>query len=134
MHMQALLRLSCHATNAARRMLKRLVETEGMTEAETRAAAAAREAVMRRMANVKEHCGLVIAQDLDETGFDGMPRSAIMTGGVDLVLPGAKIPEALAQYRPANRPRAGCFRPHPADRDNGLRAQNHRSSAHENRR
>lgn len=48
--------------------------------------------------SVKEHCGLVIAQDPDEAGFDGMPRSAIMTGGVDLVLPVAKIPEALAQY------------------------------------
>jgi two-component system CheB/CheR fusion protein len=48
--------------------------------------------------SVKEHCGLVIAQDPDEAGFDGMPRSAISTGGVDLVLPVAKIPEALAQY------------------------------------
>lgn len=50
--MQALLRLSCHATNAARRMLKRLVETEGMTEAEKRAAAATRAMVMRRMAAI----------------------------------------------------------------------------------
>ena len=48
--------------------------------------------------SVKEHCGLVIAQDPEEAGFDGMPRSAISTGGVDLVLPVAKIPEALAQY------------------------------------
>ena len=48
--------------------------------------------------SVKEHCGLVIVQDPDEAGFDGMPRNAIMTGGVDLVLPVAKIPEALAQY------------------------------------
>ncbi len=48
--------------------------------------------------SVKEHCGLVIAQDPDEAGFDGMPRNAIMTGGVDLVLPVAEIPEALAQY------------------------------------
>jgi two-component system CheB/CheR fusion protein len=47
---------------------------------------------------VKEKHGLVIAQDPDEAGFDGMPRSAIMTGGVDLVLPAAKMPEALLQY------------------------------------
>ena len=48
---------------------------------------------------VKEKGGLVIAQDPDEAAFDGMPRSAIMTGAVDLVLPVAKIPEALAAYQ-----------------------------------
>jgi two-component system CheB/CheR fusion protein len=47
---------------------------------------------------VKEKCGLVIAQDPEEAGYDGMPRSAIMTGAVDLVLPVGKIPEALVTY------------------------------------
>ena len=47
---------------------------------------------------VKEKNGLVIAQDPDEAGYDGMPRNAIMTGAVDLVLPVAKIPEALVKY------------------------------------
>ncbi len=47
---------------------------------------------------VKEQCGLVIAQDPDEAGHDGMPRSAIRTGAVDLVLPVAEIPEALVTY------------------------------------
>jgi two-component system CheB/CheR fusion protein len=47
---------------------------------------------------VKEKCGLIIAQDPNEAGYDGMPRSAIMTGAVDLVLPVAKIPEALVKY------------------------------------
>jgi two-component system CheB/CheR fusion protein len=47
---------------------------------------------------VKERGGLVIAQDPGEAGFDGMPRSAILTGAVDLVLPLAKIPGALAKY------------------------------------
>ena len=47
---------------------------------------------------VKEKSGLVVAQDPDEAGFDGMPRSAIMTGAVDLVLPVAKIPDALGRY------------------------------------
>jgi two-component system CheB/CheR fusion protein len=47
---------------------------------------------------VKEKCGLVIAQDPEEAGYDGMPRSAIVTGAVDLVLPVAKIPEALVKY------------------------------------
>ena len=30
--------------------------------------------------------------------YDGMPRSAITTGAVDLVLPVAKIPAALIEY------------------------------------
>jgi two-component system CheB/CheR fusion protein len=47
---------------------------------------------------VKEAGGLVVAQDPDEAGYDGMPRSAIRTGTVDLVLPAARIPQALATY------------------------------------
>ena len=47
---------------------------------------------------VKQQGGLVIAQDPDEAGYDGMPRSAIMTGMVDLVLPVAKIPDALSRH------------------------------------
>jgi two-component system, chemotaxis family, CheB/CheR fusion protein len=44
---------------------------------------------------VKGGGGLVIAQDIGEAGYDGMPRSAIATGAVDLVLRTAKIAEAL---------------------------------------
>jgi len=47
---------------------------------------------------IKQHQGLVIAQDPEEAGFDGMPRSAIMTGAVDLVLPVINIPEAILKY------------------------------------
>ncbi|MGA2129512.1 MAG: chemotaxis protein CheB, partial [Xanthobacteraceae bacterium] len=47
---------------------------------------------------VKDKGGLIIVQDPAEAGYDGMPRSAIMTGAVDLVLPVAKIPEALVAY------------------------------------
>jgi two-component system, chemotaxis family, CheB/CheR fusion protein len=47
---------------------------------------------------VKEKGGLVIVQDPQEAAFDGMPRSAIATGGADLVLPVAQIPQALVQY------------------------------------
>ena len=47
---------------------------------------------------IKESGGLVIAQDPDEAGYDGMPRSAIATGVVDLVLPLAMMPDALAKY------------------------------------
>lgn len=47
---------------------------------------------------IKEKCGLVIAQDLDEAAHDGMPRSAVMTGAVDLTLPIARIAETLVKY------------------------------------
>jgi len=47
---------------------------------------------------VRKLGGLVIAQDPDGADYDGMPRSAISTGSVDLILPLAKIPDALLQY------------------------------------
>src|SRR6266478_3462587 len=47
---------------------------------------------------VKEKGGHVIVQDPGEAEYDGMPRGAIMTGAVDLVLPVADIPEILAKY------------------------------------
>ena len=59
---------------------------------------------------VRENGGLVIAQDPDEASHDGMPRNAILTGLVDLVLPVAKIPGALGKDRPrlaAKRPQDG---------------------------
>jgi two-component system CheB/CheR fusion protein len=43
--------------------------------------------------------GWVIAQDPDEAGFDGMPRSAIDTGLVDLILPADQVPGALLKSR-----------------------------------
>jgi two-component system CheB/CheR fusion protein len=48
--------------------------------------------------SVRERGGLVIAQDPAEAQFDGMPRNAILSGAVDLVLPLARIPEALIRY------------------------------------
>jgi FixJ family two-component response regulator/chemotaxis methyl-accepting protein methylase len=62
---------------------------------------------------VKERGGLVIAQDPDEAEYDGMPRSAIMTGAVDLVLTVAKIPEILAKY---GRRQGSAPDDHPPDR------------------
>ena len=47
---------------------------------------------------VKENLGLVIAQDPAEAAFDGMPRNAIVTGAVDLVLKVEDIPAALVKY------------------------------------
>lgn len=48
---------------------------------------------------VRERGGLVIAQKPDEAAFDGMPRSAIATGGVDLILSANGIPVALAEFQ-----------------------------------
>ncbi|WP_347546869.1 chemotaxis protein CheB [Roseomonas sp. CAU 1739] len=59
---------------------------------------------------VKDKGGLVIAQDPTEAAFDGMPRAAMATGAVDLVLPVAEIPNAL--LRPGHRTPADA-----ADRD-----------------
>lgn len=47
---------------------------------------------------VHEKGGLVIAQEPDEADYDGMPRSAIMTGAVDIVLPLSEIPAALLKF------------------------------------
>jgi two-component system CheB/CheR fusion protein len=47
---------------------------------------------------VKAKGGLAIAQEVGEADYDGMPRSAIATGEVDLVLPAAKIAEALVSH------------------------------------
>jgi two-component system CheB/CheR fusion protein len=44
---------------------------------------------------IKAEGGIVIAQDPDSAGFAGMPRSAIATGLVDLVLLPDQMPEAL---------------------------------------
>jgi two-component system CheB/CheR fusion protein len=47
---------------------------------------------------VSESGGLVIAQEPSEASYAGMPRSAIATGAVNLVLPLARIPQALISY------------------------------------
>jgi len=52
---------------------------------------------------IKKKGGFVIAQDPAEAGFDGMPKSAIKTGCVDLILPIAQIPAALVKRQKINR-------------------------------
>lgn len=47
---------------------------------------------------VKEQGGLVIVQAPAEATYDGMPRNALATGAVDLVLPLAEIPDALINF------------------------------------
>lgn len=47
---------------------------------------------------IKEKNGLTIAQDPAQAEYDAMPRSAIATGMVDLILPLEEIPEALLGF------------------------------------
>ena len=49
----------------------------------------------RGLLAIKQKGGRVIVQDPVEAGYDGMPKSAIATGSVDLVLPVARIADAL---------------------------------------
>jgi two-component system, chemotaxis family, CheB/CheR fusion protein len=53
---------------------------------------------------VKDAAGLTVAQDPDEAEYDGMPRSALLTGMVDLVLPLESMPRAILNYA-RTRPR-----------------------------
>jgi len=48
---------------------------------------------------VKAAGGFAVVQDPAEADYDGMPRSAIATGDVDVVTPAAEIPEALLAKR-----------------------------------
>jgi len=47
---------------------------------------------------IRDKGGLVIVQDPKDAAHEGMPRSAIMTGAADLVLPVKEIPAALAKH------------------------------------
>ena len=47
---------------------------------------------------IKGEGGMVMAQDVKTTEFDGMPRSAIATGLVDFELPAAEMPAKLITY------------------------------------
>jgi two-component system CheB/CheR fusion protein len=47
---------------------------------------------------IKSHDGLVLVQDEKTAGYDGMLRSAIGTGLVDMVLPPEEMPKRIEQY------------------------------------
>jgi transposase len=92
--MQALLRGACHATNVARRMLKRLAETDGMTEAEKLAAAEARAKVMRQMASIAMRV---------ERRYDAIVAEGIASHGR---LPSFSQPKLRKDGTPSKRPAA----------------------------
>lgn len=52
----------------------------------------------RGIKEIHEAGGLVLVQDPETSGFDGMPRAAVSTGVVDLVLPPEAMPQRLLQY------------------------------------
>jgi len=47
---------------------------------------------------IKEQGGFTLTQDPGEAEYDGMPRSAIATGAVDVVLPLAQLPDAIMSF------------------------------------
>ena len=47
---------------------------------------------------IKANDGLILVQEDETAGYDGMPRSAVSTGLVDLVLPPEAMPDRLVQY------------------------------------
>jgi two-component system CheB/CheR fusion protein len=52
----------------------------------------------RGVKSIKEANGVVIAQREETAQFDAMPKNAISTGLVDLILPPEEMPEALVSY------------------------------------
>ncbi|HET6628880.1 MAG TPA: chemotaxis protein CheB [Woeseiaceae bacterium] len=54
----------------------------------------------RGVREVKAAGGYVLVQDPEDAEFDGMPRSAVATGGADVVLGAAEVPTELARVLP----------------------------------
>ncbi len=72
---------------------------------------------------IKGEGGMVMAQNLESTEYDGMPRSAIATGLVDYVLPPAEMPAQLMAYLAklfGKAPRPSTL-PTTADSENALK-------------
>jgi two-component system CheB/CheR fusion protein len=68
---------------------------------------------------IKAEGGIVLVQEPESAGFEGMPRSAIATGVVDLVLPPDKMPQALlnlARHPYVRQPAAAVEEAEPEER------------------
>ena len=48
--------------------------------------------------DVKEGGGLILVQQPEDSEYDGMPRAALSTGLVDIVLPAAQLAQKLSEY------------------------------------
>jgi two-component system CheB/CheR fusion protein len=62
---------------------------------------------------IRDKGGLVIVQDPKDAAHQGMPRSAILTGAADRVLPAAEIPAALVDYSRRAHPEPAHAKPLP---------------------
>ncbi|MGE3776120.1 MAG: chemotaxis protein CheB, partial [Pirellulaceae bacterium] len=71
----------------------------------------------RGIRHIHEMGGLVIVQNEETAKFDGMPRSALATGVVDLVVSPDQMADSLAKYaaHPIARDLAAAARPVPVD-------------------
>ena len=67
--------------------------------------------------SLKDRGGFVIAQDPDDAAYADMPRNAMKTGAVNLVLPAALIPNAILNHKRGATPGGG------AGRDDGTAIQ-----------
>ena len=47
---------------------------------------------------VKENGGVIFAQEIETSKYDGMPRSAILTGMVDFIAPVEELPAKIIEY------------------------------------
>lgn len=80
----------------------------------------------RGIRSVHDAGGLVIAQSEASARFDGMPRSAVETGVVDLVLAPDAIPDAILRH--IRHPDA---RPHPDSEEDALVRQGGMAAVHQ---
>lgn len=69
--------------------------------------------------DIKANDGLVLAQSQDSAGYDGMPRSAIGSGAVDIIGSPEEMPPKLLQYF-THRDIALQKQPAPSDQKNWL--------------
>lgn len=69
------------------------------------------------LSRIKEQGGITLAQEPGDAEFESMPRSAIETGMVDIVLPVADIAQKLVELRRNMQTLLEQFRPVPAPED-----------------
>jgi two-component system CheB/CheR fusion protein len=78
------------------------------------------------LARIKERGGLAVAQAPDDAEYDGMPRAAIDSGTVDVVLPVVEIPQKLMEW---SRNAAAIKLPALAQTDEAHQADNQAKAA-----
>jgi two-component system, chemotaxis family, CheB/CheR fusion protein len=72
--------------------------------------------------SIREAGGITLAQTPGEAEFSAMPKSAIQTGLVDLVLPVAEMPARIIDLKGAD-PQLGRTEPEPEDTSDGIQGE-----------